>query len=172
MKPVRLIFAVAPHQGETVYLEKTSKGLVVRDEDGEVVTKIPNGEVSTRVHFPSFWASVSFLMLEKEDGTPLQFQPKPKTLAAVRKLVEACINTDPRATAATYRRKAIRDFIVGTVTLVLGAVITVAMYLVAPPRGTFILMTGLLVAGLAEIIRAIYFGFKAVQHARAAPEDQ
>jgi hypothetical protein len=172
MEKIRLAFAEKARNGVPAFLEQSSDGLLVRDKDGKVLTAIPNDEASSRVRFPSFWASVSNLEFIKEDGNPLQFQPEAKTLASVKEMIYGCIDSDPRGTAATYRRKATRDLLIGGGSFTLGVVITVVTMVMAPPEGSFTVMTGLLLVGLFEIGRGIYYWLEAAKHEKAADQDE
>jgi hypothetical protein len=169
MSSVRLTCAQKPYKGETWLLKRIRKGLVLVDEDDRAVTLIPTGQVGLRIHFPSFWASRSNVVITGDRGEEYHFEPKGKTIANVRALVDDCAEADPAATASAYRRSAIRDLLIGGGAFALGLIITCASFFFANPKGGFALMIGLLVSGLVEIGRGIYFAIKASQH-RAVPD--
>lgn len=149
---VRLIGAAKAYAGEAWQLSPTDDGLVLYDEDGERATKIPDADVSLRIVFPSFWASVRHLIIVDKDGDRLEFQPDTRAVARVRELVEQCLYRDPEQAARTMRGKAVRDLAIGGGSFVLGCCITAGTFLAAGPKGTFYITTGLLVVGLIEII--------------------
>jgi hypothetical protein len=171
MESARLIYATKPHTGERWILERTRKGLVLLDDDDEVVTSIPTGEAGLRIRFPSFWASNKFLVVVGKKGELFLFEPKPKALDIVRDLVEDCADADPAATAAAFKAKAKRDLLIGGGSFLLGVILTCLSFMFASSNGKFLVMTGFLFVGLFEIGRGIYFANKASQFRRAGEDD-
>ena len=90
MNSVRLTCATKPHVSETWLLKRGRKGLVLLDEDEQVVTSIPAGEASLRILFPSFWASRKYLVISGKNGENFLFEPRQKALANIRTLVDDC----------------------------------------------------------------------------------
>jgi hypothetical protein len=170
MESVRLICATSGSEGERWLLKRIRKGLVLLDEDDNVVALIPTGEVSTRIHFPSFWLSRAHITIEV-DGAQFLFQPTAKAREKVNALIEDCEDADPAATAASYRSKAWRDLLIGTGSFLLGSIVTCLSFALAEPNGKFIALTGFIVVGLVEIVRGIYFALKASQLRQAAERD-
>jgi len=172
MNSVRLTCANKPYTGEKWLLKRTRKGLVLLDEDENVMSSIPAGEAGLRISFPSFWASRVNLVVTIRSGEEFQFEPRKKEIGQVRTLVEDCSEADPEATAAAYRSKATRDLLIGTGSFVLGVIVTCGSFFLAAPNGKFVVMGGLLGVGLFEIVRGIYFAIKASEHSRLAEADQ
>jgi hypothetical protein len=171
MDSARLIYATKPHAGERWILERTRKGLVLLDEDEEVVTSIPTAEAGLRIRFPSFWASNKYLVVVGKKGEQFPFEPKPKALDIVRDLVADCADADPAATAAAFKAKAKRDLLIGGGSFLLGVVITCLSFMFPSSNGKFVMMTGLIFVGLLEIGRGIYFANKASQLGRVRDDD-
>src|SRR5690242_5379515 len=94
-KGVRLFGALEAYFDEELELRATDDGLVLYDDEGEVVTEIPNADVPLRIKFPSFWASIRNLIILDDQNCPLEFQPDPKSVARVRKLIDECLCRDP-----------------------------------------------------------------------------
>ena len=170
MDSVRLTCATKPHVGEKWLLKRTRKGLLLLDEEENKILLIPAGEANLRIHLPSFWAS-RYLVIDAEDE-PLLFEPNQKAMAKVRALIEDCADTDPEATAAAYWKKAIRDLLIGGGSFLLGMIITCASFFIAAPDEKFYVMTGLLLVGLVEIIRGIYYAIKSNQYSRMMATDE
>jgi hypothetical protein len=154
-----LTCALKPHRGEVWQLDDGDDGLVLL-AGKKVVTVIPHGLASLRVHLPSFFGS-RYITVDLGGGNLVCFEPKAKDISRVRQLVEASLNRNPRAAAAALDRKANRDLLIGGGSMLLGLVITVWSFIAAGPGGTFVVTTGLLVVGLIEVIRGIYFKSKA-----------
>jgi hypothetical protein len=171
MENVRMTFATKPHMGERWILERTRKGLVLLDEDDEVVTSIPSAQAGLRIHFPSFWGSNSFLVVVGKNGDRYSFEAKKKAIDIVRDLVEDCADANPAATAAAFRAKAKRDLLVGAGSFILGVVLTCLSFMFASSNGKFMVTTGLLLVGLFEIGRGIYFANKASHYRQKADDD-
>src|SRR6516165_7834270 len=127
MKPVRLKCTSKPYKGETLHLERIKKGLVLVDERDEDVAMIRSADASVRIQLPSFWAS-RYLVIAGDDGKALSFEPDAKATARIRELIDDCLGQDPAATAATYRRLAIRNLLIGAGSFLLGAIITCASF--------------------------------------------
>jgi hypothetical protein len=171
MESVRLICASTPFVGEEWRLKRTRRGLVLLDEEDEVFTKIPAGEASTRIQFPSFFASRSHLVIVADHGLLMWFEPRPRAIERVNAMIEDCIGMDPSGTAASFRSKAIRDLLIGTGSFLVGVMLTCAGFFFAAPDGKFLVMTGFIVVGLVEIVRGIYFAIKAIQVGGAVLEE-
>ncbi len=170
-KGVRLIGAAKPYAGEEWQLRPTDDGLALFDEEGDRVTDIPDAEVSLRIVFPSFWASIRHLMIVDNNGHQLEFQPDSQAVARVRKLVEHCLYRDPENAARTMRGKALRDLAIGGGSFILGTCITAGTWLAAGPKGTFYVTTGLLLAGIIEIVRGLIWLLRAARLGAIAAEE-
>jgi len=142
------------------------KKLVLLDAAQIRVTSIPVGEARMRIHVPSFLQSRRYIVIESYDGTLLSFEPKPKALENIRALIEECMHDAPRATAKTYWKAALRDLLIGGGSFLLGVIITCASILFTAPDGKFLVTTGLLVVGVIEIARGIYYAIRASQCGR------
>jgi len=169
---VQLICAQKPCKGEEWTLTATQDGLVLTDHDGEVVTLVPNAQTPLRIKFPSFWASISFLIVVDETGGMHCFQPKKETVAAVRQRVAQCQGQAGSAAVTTVQNTAVRDLLIGLCLFALGALLTVGSLLLSQPGGYYIVTTGLLGVGLAGIIKGLYGFYKASQIQRSLPDEE
>jgi hypothetical protein len=167
MESVRLISQTAGSEGEEWRLKRTRKGLVLLDEYNNVVTTIRTGEAGVRVLFPNGF-NRSHIVIEAE-GAQLLFEARPRTLEKVRAMVEECVEADPLATAKAYRGKAIRDLIIGALSLVFGVTVTLVTILLAEGGRGSLILTGFIVVGLIEIVRGSYFAYQAHLYYQKAP---
>ncbi len=164
MAGIKLVSVRKP-AGAIWHLDRDEDGLVLCDENDNVVLSMTAAEAITRIHMPSFWAS-RYIVIDPDRGEILTFEPKPKSVSQLRELLEECRDEDPGATAAVIRHKATRDLLIGGGALLLGVVVTAVSFATAAPGGTFLVMTGLLGVGVFKIIRGIYGMAKAGNQAR------
>jgi len=143
-------------KGQTCFLSLEDDEVVLRDGEDEVLTSFPAAEANQVIRLPNIIDNANIVI-----GEDLAFEPKPEAVRAVRELIDDCLHANPEAASAAMRRKGIRDLIIGSVAFLLGIGITVWTFVSAPPGGTYYVMTGLIVVGIFEIIRGIYWMAKA-----------
>jgi hypothetical protein len=172
MEKIALICALKPHKGEEWSLTATKAGLLVSDQQGEAVTLVPNAETPLRIKYPSFWASISYLVVVDDAGEMLSFEPKKATLAAVREMVAACQGKAGSAAVTAVLRTAVRDAIVGTLLFIVGVALTFGSFVLAQPGGTFIITRGLIAFGVLGVVKGLYGFYKALKIKRSLPAEE
>lgn len=169
---IALRCAEGRHRGRVWRLQDTPEALVLVNHKGQVVASIEPAEAGLRIRLPSFWQSIAnIVILDESEEVVGAFEPKPRTVARVKALIEGAHGQASPAAASKMREKAFWSLIVGIVLLGLGLVITLATFVLAGPGGTFVVTTGLIGVGLAGIARYFYWTSQARQVDAIAEDD-
>lgn len=182
MSATKLRVAEGADKGRVWLLTRTRAGLVLRDQDGDVVQTMDAGTVSQRFRFPSFWFSILHITIKGEGATEYLFEAKKEKIARVKSLIAECVEQNPDAAAAVMRKRGWRDLIYGSGSFLFGLVVTVAILAGSGDRkpehggsgGAVMVPGGFIVVGVGQGLLGAYWLYRAATVPRSAddePED-